>query len=112
LPKKSINSDWKCGDEPYTDRPDNVTGICIEPNGELNICPNFKANCQEKDVLNILARYNPYKDEIAKIILEDGMSGLIKYCKKNKIEIPKQGYYSVCDMCQKINKNIKGSNIL
>ncbi len=106
LPQKSINTKWKCGDEPYTDKPDDIQGICIEPNGEFDICPNFKGNCQEEDILNIIKKYNPYEDKITKIILEDGMNGLMEYAKENNIKIDEQGYYSVCDMCKKITKQI------
>lgn len=106
LPKKLVENNWKCGDEPYTDRPDDIKSICIEPNGDLNMCPNYKSNCEEENILDIIRRYNPYKDKITKIILKEGMEGLLKYAKEDNLKIDKQIYYSVCDMCKKVTKQI------
>jgi hypothetical protein len=62
---------------------------------------------EDYDILNFLSNYDPYKNNVTKIILDDGISGLIEYAKDNSIELDSKGYYSVCDMCRTIASQIK-----
>ena len=105
LVKKPI-SELHCGNDDYTERPDDITALTIEPNGNFNLCPNFHGECSKENIIDILKKYNPYKDEISKIILEKDLQGLAAYAEKNKLKLNAEGYYSACDMCNKISTQL------
>lgn len=103
MPQKTKYPEGKCSDQPYTSNLDNIESICIEPNGDIAICKNFKiGNVFEVNILEALKNYNPYKIEEMRCILEKGMNGLFKYAEKMDIPTNPSGYYSICDMCKDI----------
>ena len=103
MPQKIKYPEGKCSDQPYTSNLDNIESICIEPNGDITICKNFKmGNVFEVDILEALKNYNPYEIEEMRCILKKGINGLMKYAEKMDIPIEPSGYYSICDMCKDI----------
>jgi MoaA/NifB/PqqE/SkfB family radical SAM enzyme len=60
-PRKGIPK-GKCGDLPYTERPDRTSSISVEPDGEISICKDFSiGNAYRSDIIEILKNYDPFK---------------------------------------------------
>jgi len=97
--------DWStrsCADTPYTDRLDDIQSLCVEPNGDIPVCGYILGNAAETAVTRILEGYNPYSDPYLKIILEDGIEGLMREARSSGVPLRETGYYSVCDLCQSL----------
>jgi len=108
MPPKLKYPKGKCADQPYTSNLDDIESICLEPNGDIAICKNFKiGNIFEESILETLKNYNPYEVEEMRCILEKGMSGLKTYAEKNNLHVNPNGYYSICDMCKDIITEVK-----
>ena len=101
--------DWStqsCADTPYTDRLDDICSLCVEPNGDIPVCGYVLGNVTETAVTRVLDDYNPYNDPHLKIILEQGIEGLVREARSRGIPLRETGYYSVCDMCQSLRADI------
>ncbi|MEE9517707.1 MAG: radical SAM protein [Candidatus Adiutricales bacterium] len=98
-------SDWSgrsCGEMPYTGKPDDIRSLCVEPNGDIPVCGRLLGNAAETDINKILERYNPYHDPYMKIILEEGIEGLVREARSIGVPLRETGYYSVCDLCRSL----------
>ncbi len=99
------DSDWSgrsCGELPYTGKPDDIRGLCVEPNGDISVCGHLLGNVTETAVTRILDKYDPYDDPHLKIILEDGIEGLLREARSSGVPLRETGYYSVCDLCRSL----------
>jgi len=104
LPSKNKLFDGKCSDIPYTDDLNTISSICINPDGNVPICPSFVlGNIKTDDILQIIRNYDPYSNRKMRIILEKGMRGLLDEYISEKRELNGDGYYSMCDMCKDIS---------
>ena len=92
-----------CGDLPYTDRPDAVTSLSVEPDGDITAC-SVLANMARPDLLEALQAYDPYADAALKAVLEDGMEGLLRQAHSRGVEPDPRGYYNICEMCAGLRK--------
>lgn len=107
LPIKKRILEGNCGDLPYTDPLDSIINISIDPNGDIVVCRDFKiGNAQESDIVEILEKYNPYRDIYMRTILEEGVQGLLKVADRKGINIDKRDFYSICDMCTYIRSKL------
>jgi hypothetical protein len=59
-------------------------------------------NAAETDINKILELYNPYHDPYMKIILEEGIEGLVREARSIGVPLRETGYYSVCDLCRSL----------
>ena len=91
----------KCTDLPYTDLPNNITGICLNSDSSIRICNGKKYSVQ--DFFNF---YDPYKDEGVASVLSGGIDQLIENAKKQNVEVKKSGYFSLCELCEDLRKRI------
>lgn len=60
--KEPINTNFRCGQIPYTTDLECVKEISKNPNGDVVVCSFPIGNINSKCILNILADYNPYKN--------------------------------------------------
>jgi hypothetical protein len=87
--------DWSrksCQDVPYVSRLDDIRSICAR-----------------EDVTQILARYDPYADPTMKLILEEGVEGIVRQARAMGIEPREEGYYSICDLCRSLRPHLSPS---
>ena len=101
--------DWprrSCQDVPYMDRLDDIRTICVEPNGDIPVCGWTLGNTARENITQILARYDPYADPTMKLILEQGVAGLVHQAQALGIELRQEGYYSICDLCTSLRQQL------
>ncbi|MBC8527720.1 MAG: radical SAM protein [Candidatus Cloacimonetes bacterium] len=107
LPPKGKIPQGRCGDMPYTDPLDSVKGICVEPDGKIAVCNDFYiGNSFEREIIEIIESYDPFKIPEMKAIIENGMEGLLNWAKTRGVEPDKEGYYNICHMCTDIRKRV------
>ncbi len=107
MPPKIPNPTGSCGDMPYTGRLDDVGSISIEPDGGVTVCHEFIiGNAGQRDIVEILQNYDPYRIPEMKAILEGGVAGLTRLARTKGVESDPDGYYSVCDMCRSIRREL------
>lgn len=105
--KKPLDINFKCGDEIYSTRLDDVNELMIDCNGDVIACNFSIGNITENNILDIIYGYNPYKNPYTKALLEDGINGLLKEAKNNGIIINASDYYTPCEVCRAISEAIK-----
>jgi len=103
LPPRQMLPAGACGELPYTDRPDAVTSLSVEPSGDISAC-NVLANIARSDFLEVLQDYDPYADPALKVVLESGMEGLLRLARSRGVEPDPRGYYNICEMCAGLRK--------
>lgn len=112
LPMKGKIPCGKCKDVPYADPLNAVKAICVEPTGDIAVCNDFHiGNILKTEIIDIIESYNPYNISEMKAILENGMHGLENWAKLKGIDPNPEGYYSICDMCTKIRKQVNQKTI-
>ena len=84
-----------------------VTNISIVPSGDVMVCGFVIGNIYEEDILDVIARYNPYDNEGMRAIIQGGISGLLGYVQKQGIVINTYDYYDVCGVCEAVAKQLK-----
>jgi len=105
-PKKPIPT-GSCGDMPYTGRLDKIEEISIKPDGSVEVCNNFAiGNAVKHDIVEMLRNYDPYEIPEMKAILEGGINGLAKLASTKGIETDPDDYYSICDMCISVRREL------
>lgn len=100
-PIKSFDQIY-CGSEPYSGRPDTIDTLTIDPDATVSVCGQDKMEIE--DFIN---HYNPYKDEIMKTFLNNGVHELVKLAEKSNIKFELSDYYSPCEACIAFRKVIK-----
>ncbi|MFC1713354.1 radical SAM protein [Candidatus Poribacteria bacterium] len=96
-----------CGDMPYTGPLDDVRSISAEPDGRVSVCNEFYiGNAHESDIIEMLEEYDPYQIPEMKALLEGGVTELARLAFAKGIKADPGGYYSVCDMCKSIRREL------
>lgn len=107
FPSKKNLSTGKCTDMPYTDPLDCINSLSIETNGDIAVCRGFTiGNAISTDIMKIIEDYNPYENQYMKVILEEGIEGLLKIADTKGIKVDTQGFHSICDMCKFIRQEL------
>ena len=83
-----------------------VTNISIVPNGDLMVCGFVIGNIYEEDVLDIIARYNPYENKAMLAIIQGGVFELVDYAEKQGITVDAFNCYDACDLCVSLVKQL------
>jgi hypothetical protein len=105
FPSKTKVPKGKCGDIPYTEKLDSVRTIFVEPDGRIAVCKDlYIGNAFEKDIIDIVENYDPFKIAEAKAIIENGMEGLMNWARTKDVKPDREGYYNVCHMCTDLRK--------
>jgi hypothetical protein len=95
-----------CQDVPYMDRLDDVRTICVEPSGDIPVCGWVLGNAARENITQILARYDPYADPTMKLILEEGVAGIVRQAQALGIALRQEGYFSICDLCTSLRQQL------
>ena len=101
--------DWprvSCEEIPYMDRPDDIRSLCVEPNGDIPICGSLLGNALHDDFSEILEDYDPYRDPSTRLILDEGIEGIVRRAHSFGLELREEGYYSICDLCESLRREI------
>jgi len=106
LPPRTRVPKGKCGDIPYTEELDSVKTVCVEPDGRIAVCKEFHiGNASETDIIiDIIENYDPFKIPEAKVIVENGVEGLMNWARSKGREPDPEGYYNICHMCTDIQE--------
>jgi hypothetical protein len=108
LPPKVQMPVGSCEDVPYGARLDEMDCPGIEPDGGVSICYDWTiGNAGQEDILAILDRYDPYAIPEARAMLEGGVAALVELARAGGVEPDPGGYYSICDLCRSIRKEMK-----
>jgi len=107
LPPKVPLPTGSCGDIPYTGPLDEIGSIGVEPDGAITVCHELAiGNAAREDVVAILQRYDPYQIPEARALLEGGVAALVELARVRGIALDRDGYYSVCDLCRSLRRQI------
>jgi hypothetical protein len=106
FPEPRLDLAYRCGDAPYSTRLDQVDSISIEANGDVTVCCFPIGNIYEEDILMILDRYNPYDIPMMKVLLEEGVSGLVAYAMEQSLELDINKFHTPCGVCRYIVDNL------
>ncbi len=98
---KNTFNGMSCTDFPYCDSPDNITGICLNPNGKVNIC-----GLGELDIKDFLNNYDPYKDDGMAAFLNNKYDGLLEHAQTRGVLPNKEGYHSLCSACKDLRSKL------
>jgi hypothetical protein len=110
LPSRTTDLDGSCGDMPYTGPLDQVDSISVEPDGGIAVCDEWIiGNAAQCDVVDILRDYDPVRIPEMKAILDGGVAGLVELARAQGVEPDPDGYYSVCDRCRSIRRQLRGA---
>jgi MoaA/NifB/PqqE/SkfB family radical SAM enzyme len=108
LPPKVPLPAGSCGDMPYTGPLNEIGSIGIEPDGAVTVCHELAiGNAAQEDILDILQRYDPYQIPEGRALLEGGVAALVELARAQGIELDPDGYYSVCDLCRSLRKQMR-----
>ena len=87
-------------------RLDDITCICVEPNGDIPICDAvLLGNADEDDIIELLEAYEPYAIPELKAILEEGVAGSDSRDNLNSADISREGHYTLCELCMSKRRN-------
>jgi MoaA/NifB/PqqE/SkfB family radical SAM enzyme len=109
-PEHKVNLDSICGQAKYTTPLDQVDTISILPNGDVCICSFVIGNAYEEDILSIIKRYQPYENEIMRILMNQGVGGLQDYGRQQGITIDASKHYSACSICRELVEKLQHTN--
>jgi len=97
--KHELNFSDKCGTMPYTDPLTEISSLSIVPNGDVTACGFVIGNIYSEDMRDIVARYDPYANDVMRAILEGGVPALLAYAQAAGITIDLSQCCSICDIC-------------
>ncbi len=101
-PLQSIHEIF-CGNEPYTGRPDRVDTLSIEPDATISICGQ-----ESMAITDFMTNYDPHKNHIMNTFLNGGINGLLEIAEGKGINFRADSYYSPCEACAALRKEISG----
>lgn len=87
-----------------------VTNISIVPNGDFMVCGFVIGNIYEEDVLDIIARYNPYENKVMLAVIQGGVFELVDYAEKQGVVVDVSDYCDACGVCEVLAKSLKAQN--
>jgi MoaA/NifB/PqqE/SkfB family radical SAM enzyme len=99
---KSVDLDTSklCGEIPYTNPLTHITNLRFLPNGNVNICRGICiGNIFENRIEDILNNYSPHTEQITSLLLNGGVSELVKNTGLLGGKITPNKYFGVCDLC-------------
>ncbi len=102
--KPKLNLLETCGSMPYTEPLTEVTSLSIVPNGDVMNCGFVLGNIYHQSLREIVARYNPYKDELMNAVMMGGVAKLLELAEQNGLDISR--CYSICDVCNKVRRKM------
>ena len=86
-----------------------IKNISIDPNGDIGGCGFAIGNIYQEDALDIIARYDPHKNEAMLAQINGGVSGLLAFAKKQGIVVSPSDYFDECVLCQAIASQLKNN---
>lgn len=101
-PPGEIDLSLPCGSAPYTTRLDEISGIGINPNGNVSLCSIVIGNIYTTSIMDIVDCYNPFKDPETRAVLGGGVAELIQYTKSQNVSVDISDCISACGVCRKV----------
>jgi hypothetical protein len=108
--KKPIDMNIKCGKAPYTAKLDDIETIAVNPNGDIVVCCFVIGNVYRDNIIEIVERYNPYKNPMMCRLIKGGVSELVKFAEEHGIIVDIDQFHSSCDVCIDIVKRLSTEN--
>ncbi|MBM3135001.1 MAG: radical SAM protein [Chloroflexi bacterium] len=107
MPPRTPLPAGSCGDLPYTGRLDEVGGISVETDGSITVCDELViGNAAQSNTVQMLRSYDPYRFPEMRALLEGGVAALAELARIKGVEPDPAGYYSVCDMCRSLRRQL------
>jgi hypothetical protein len=107
LPPRTAVPEGSCAKVPYASRLNEIKSLSIEPNGDVAVCQEvIIGNAAEDDILEIIRNYDPYEILVLRAILDGGITRLADYARPKGIDPDPKGYYSICDMCISLRREL------
>jgi MoaA/NifB/PqqE/SkfB family radical SAM enzyme len=101
--------DWSrtsCEEIAHMSRLDDIRSLCVELSGDILICGSLLGNALHDDFSEILEAYDPYRDPHTRLILEEGIAGIVREARLLGLELREEGYYSICDLCTSLRQEM------
>lgn len=95
-----------CGDLPYTGPLTGITSLSVVPGGDVTVCDFVIGNILTEDILDIVARYDPYENAYMRALVEGGGNALAALAEENGIPVDYSQCHSVCDICHQVTAHI------
>jgi hypothetical protein len=70
------------------------------------ICVFTIGNIYLENIKEIVSRYDPYTNEYMKALINGGAAALLSLAEEKGISIDYSKYYSVCDICREITRQL------
>lgn len=106
-PSEELDLSRPCGSALYTTKLDEVDCLSIGANGDVNLCSLTIGNINTEDIVDIIDRYDPFKNPVAKALLEGGVAELLRYAKSLDIAIDTNDCRSACGVCRIVMDALK-----
>lgn len=104
--KPPLDLSVSCGTMPYTDPLEEMRSISILPNGDVTVCWFTIGNIYQEDIETIVTRYNPYNHDLMRIVVSEGVAGLVRYARSIGIDINLREHYAPCSVCQAVGEKL------
>jgi hypothetical protein len=107
LPPRMATPEGSCEEVPYASRLNEIRSISIEPNGDISVCNEaIIGNAGDEDIMEIIRKYDPYEIPALKAVVDGGVVRLAELAQTKGIGPDPDGYYSICDMCVSIRRQL------
>jgi MoaA/NifB/PqqE/SkfB family radical SAM enzyme len=100
-PPEKVDLSLQCGTMPYTSRLDDIEVLGFSPNGNVNVCIPI-GNIYKDTIENIIKKYDPYNNCLAKHLIKGGVKELLNYANSISVKVDTQNIYSPCMLCKRI----------
>ena len=104
---EAIDLSVRCGSFPYTAPLDDIDSLGINPNGDVHICSISIGNIYNEDIIDIIDRYDPYKNPTTSALLSGGVVELLSYAESKGAVIDISECRSACGVCRKIMNSLE-----
>lgn len=105
-PQHTLDLTANCASIPYAEPLTSVTSLSIVPNGDVMVCGFVIGNIYIEDILDIVKRYDPHKDERMSAVVDGGVTALLDYAAKKGVEVDLSACGSACDVCHALIKQL------
>lgn len=106
LPPKTKAFSGSCADQPYSNPPNAVRSLCLEPDGSVVACEAI-GNVNVQSIADIVSEYDFRNDPVRRAMAEGGIAAVLSLARQRGISMAEDGYYSLCELCKDVSSKLK-----
>ena len=104
--KAELDLSASCGFAPFSEPLTDISSLSIASSGDVMICSFVIGNIYEEDILDVIARYNPYEHDGMRALISGGVAELLAYANEQGVVIDTSDYCNACDVCSATVKRL------